>query len=69
MQSGPYGAVKERSISLYVQIHGEEVLITFGPSFTGESGGFPRYMTSPDLNVEDFRRQTVDFLFVRIMST
>ena len=49
--SGPYGAVKEQSSGLYAQTMAERGFLTiaFDPSFTGESGGFPRYMTSPDL--------------------
>lgn len=64
--SGPYGAVKEQSSGLYAQTMAERGFLTiaFDPSFTGESGGFPRYMTSPDLNVEDFQA-AVDFLSVQ----
>jgi len=60
---GPYGAVKEQSSGLYAQEMAERGFlgIAFDPSFTGESGGFPRYMTSPDINVEDFQ-SAVDFL-------
>ena len=51
--SGPYGAVKEQSSGLYAQEMAERGFLTiaFDPSFTGESGGEPRYMTSPDINV------------------
>ena len=61
--SGPYGAVKEQSSGLYAQTLAERGFLTlaFDPSFTGESGGETRYMTSPDLNVEDFQA-SVDYL-------
>ena len=61
--SGPYGAVKEQSSGLYAQEMAERgfLAIAFDPSFTGESGGFPRYMTSYDINVEDFQ-SAVDYL-------
>lgn len=61
--SGPYGAVKEQSSGLYAQEMAERgfLCITFDPSFTGESAGEPRYMTSPDINVEDFQ-SAVDYL-------
>ncbi|MBP3255196.1 MAG: alpha/beta hydrolase [Clostridia bacterium] len=61
--SGPYGAVKEQSSGLYAQEMAERGFLTiaFDPSFTGESGGEPRYMTSPDINVEDFQ-SAVDYL-------
>ena len=61
--AGPYGAVKEQSSGLYAQEMAERgyLAIAFDPSFTGESGGEPRYMTSPDLNVEDFQA-AVDYL-------
>ena len=54
--SGPYGAVKEQSSGLYAQTMAERGFLTiaFDPSFTGESGGQPRYMASPDINTEDF---------------
>ena len=60
---GPFGAVKEQSSGLYAQEMAERGFITlaFDPSFTGESGGEPRYMTSPDINTEDFSA-AVDFL-------
>lgn len=60
---GPFGAVKEQSSGLYAQEMAERgfVTIAFDPSFTGESGGTPRYMTSPDINTEDFSA-AVDFL-------
>ena len=53
---GPFGAVKEQCSGLYAQEMAENGFITlaFDPSFTGESGGEPRYMTSPDINTEDF---------------
>jgi len=61
--SGPYGAVKEQSSGLYAMEMAERGFLTiaFDPSFTGESGGVPRYMTSPDINVEDFQA-AVDYL-------
>ena len=61
--SGPYGAVKEQSSGLYAQEMAERGFLTiaFDPSFTGESGGKPRYMTSYDINVEDFQ-SAVDYL-------
>lgn len=60
---GPFGAVKEQASGLYAQKMAEKgfVTIAFDPSFTGESGGKPRYMTSPDINTEDFSA-AVDFL-------
>lgn len=53
---GPFGACKEQSSGLYAQEMAERGFITvaFDPSFTGESGGSPRAMNSPDINVEDF---------------
>ena len=64
--SGPYGAVKEQSSGLYAQEMAERgfLAIAFDPSFTGESSGEPRYMTSPDINVEDFQA-AVDWLSVQ----
>ena len=61
--SGPYGAVKEQSSGLYAQEMAERGFLTiaFDSSFTGESAGEPRYMTSPDINVEDFQ-SAVDYL-------
>ena len=61
--SGPYGAVKEQSSGLYAQEMAERGFLTiaFDPSFTGESAGTPRYMTSYDINVEDFQ-SAVDYL-------
>lgn len=60
---GPFGAVKEQSSGLYAQTLAERgfLSIAFDPSFTGESGGIPRYMNSPDINVEDFQA-AVDYL-------
>ncbi len=60
---GPFGAVKEQSAGLYAQTMAERGFLTiaFDPSFTGESGGEPRYMASPDINTEDFQA-AVDFL-------
>ncbi|MGL9729262.1 alpha/beta hydrolase [Enterococcus sp. DIV0756] len=61
--SGPFGAVKEQSSGLYAQTMAEKGFLTmaFDPSFTGESGGFPRNVASPDINTEDFQA-AVDFL-------
>lgn len=63
---GPFGAVKEQASGLYAQTLAERGFITmaFDPSFTGESGGIPRYMASPDINTEDFQ-VAVDFLSVQ----
>ena len=60
---GPFGAVKEQSSGLYAQKLSEQGFLTiaFDPSFTGESGGYPRYVASPDLNTEDFCA-AVDYL-------
>ena len=54
--SGPFGAVKEQSSGLYAQKMAELGFLTiaFDPSYTGESGGAPRYVASPDINTEDF---------------
>ena len=64
--SGPFGAVKEQSSGLYAQAMAERGFLTiaFDPSFTGESGGSPRYVASPDINTEDFCA-AVDFLSVQ----
>jgi hypothetical protein len=64
--SGPFGAVKEQASGLYAQTMAERGFLTiaFDPSFTGESGGEPRYMHSPDIDVEDFQA-AVDFLSVQ----
>ena len=61
--SGPFGAVKEQCSGLYAQTMAERGFLTiaFDPSFTGESGGSPRYMASPDINTEDFMA-AVDYL-------
>ncbi len=61
--SGPFGAVKEQCSGLYAQTMAERGFLTiaFDPSYTGESGGEPRYMASPDINTEDFQA-AVDFL-------
>ena len=63
---GPFGAVKEQASGLYAQELAERGFLTiaFDPSFTGESGGTPRYMASPDINTEDFQA-AVDFLSVQ----
>lgn len=62
---GPFGAVKEQAAGLYAQEMAERGFLTiaFDPSFTGESGGEPRYVASPDINTEDFQA-AVDFLSV-----
>lgn len=64
--SGPFGSVKEQSSGLYAQAMAERGFLTiaFDPSYTGESGGEPRYMASPDINTEDFMA-AVDFLSVQ----
>lgn len=64
--SGPFGAVKEQSSGLYAQKMAEYGFLTiaFDPSFTGESGGQPRYVASPDINTEDFCA-AVDFLSIQ----
>lgn len=64
--SGPFGAVKEQCSGLYAQTMAERgyLTIAFDPSYTGESGGIPRYMASPDINTEDFMA-AVDFLSVQ----
>lgn len=64
--SGPFGAVKEQSSGLYAQTLAERGFLTiaFDPSFTGESGGQPRNVASPDMNTEDFSA-AVDYLITR----
>ena len=64
--SGPFGAVKEQASGLYAQTLAERgfLAIAFDPSYTGESGGEPRYVASPDINTEDFSA-AVDFLSTR----
>lgn len=64
--SGPFGAVKEQSSGQYAQRFARQgfIAIAFDPSFTGESGGMPRRVASPDINVEDFSA-AVDFLSVQ----
>ena len=64
--SGPFGAVKEQSSGLYAQTLAEAGFLTiaFDPSFTGESGGQPRYVASPDINTEDFCA-AIDYLSTR----
>ncbi|MBB5351833.1 hypothetical protein HNR46_002072 [Haloferula luteola] len=54
--SGPFGAVKEQAAGLYAQTLAERgwVTLAFDPSYTGESGGEPRHVASPDINTEDF---------------
>lgn len=63
--SGPFGAVKEQSSGLYAMTLAERGFLTiaFDPSYTGESGGEPRYVASPDINTEDFCA-AVDFLSI-----
>ncbi len=60
---GPFGAVKEQASGLYAQCLAERGFLTiaFDPSFTGESGGTPRYMASPDINTEDYQA-SIDYL-------
>ena len=64
--TGAFGAVKEQHSGLYAQEMANRGFVTlaFDPSFTGESGGEPRYMNSPDINVEDFQA-AIDFLSVQ----
>lgn len=64
--SGPFGAVKEQSSGLYAQMLAERGFLTiaFDPSYTGESGGAPRYVASPDINTEDFSA-AIDYLINR----
>ena len=68
--SGPFGAVKEQASGLYAQTMAERGFLTlaFDPSYTGESGGEPRYVASPDINTEDFCA-AVDYLTPVMMST
>ena len=63
---GPFGAVKEQCAGLYAQTLAERGFLTiaFDPSYTGESGGEPRYVASPDINTEDFQA-AVDYLISR----
>ena len=63
---GPFGAVKEQASGLYAMNMAERGFLTiaFDPSYTGESGGKPRYVASPDINTEDFSA-AVDFLSVQ----
>ncbi|MDE7216422.1 MAG: alpha/beta hydrolase [Clostridia bacterium] len=63
---GPFGAVKEQASGLYAQTMAERGFLTiaFDPSFTGESGGNPRYVASPDINTEDFCA-AIDYLCCR----
>lgn len=63
---GPFGAVKEQASGLYAQEMAARGFVTlaFDPSFTGENGGSPRYVASPDINTEDFSA-AVDFLSVQ----
>ena len=63
---GPFGAVKEQCSGLYAQTLAERGFLTiaFDPSYTGESGGTPRYMASPDINTEDYLA-SVDYLSCR----
>lgn len=63
---GPFGACKEQASGLYAQTMAERGFLTiaFDPSFTGESGGYPRAMHSPDINVEDYQA-AVDYLSCR----
>ncbi|MBK5719531.1 alpha/beta hydrolase [Dysgonomonas sp. Marseille-P4677] len=64
--SGPFGAVKEQSSGLYAQSMAERgfIALAFDPSYTGESGGEPRHVASPDINTEDLSA-AVDFLGIQ----
>ncbi len=64
--SGPFGAVKEQSSGLYANQMAERgfIVIAFDPSYTGESGGEPRNLASPEINTEDFSA-AVDFLGIQ----
>ena len=64
--SGPYGAVKEQVSGLYAQTLAERGFLTlaFDPSYYGESGGTPRYLTSPEISTDDFSA-AVDYLLTR----
>ena len=64
--SGPYGAIKEQVSGLYAQTLAERGFLTmaFDPSFTGESGGTPRHLTSPEISTDDFSA-AVDYLLTR----
>lgn len=64
--SGPYGAVKEQVSGRYAQTLAEQGFLTvaFDPSYYGESGGTPRYLTSPEISTEDFSA-AVDYLSTR----
>ncbi|WP_321369940.1 alpha/beta hydrolase [uncultured Draconibacterium sp.] len=64
--SGPYGAVKEQSSGLYANQFAQRgfAVVAFDPSFTGESGGEPRNVASPDINTEDFSA-AIDFLGIQ----
>ena len=68
--SGPFGAVKEQASGFYAQTMAERGFLTiaFDPSFTGESGGPPRYMASPDINTEDFKRQLIFSLCMKMLT-
>lgn len=61
--AGPFGAVKEQASGYYAMTLADRGFLTiaFDPSYTGESGGYPRYMASPDINTEDFQA-AVDYL-------
>src|SRR5690606_26653056 len=64
--SGPFGAVKEQSSGVYANQLAERgfAALAFDPSYTGESGGEPRHVASPDINTEDFSA-AVDFLGIQ----
>ena len=66
---GPFGAVKEQASGLYAQNMAERGFITlaFDPSFIGESGGFPRYLNSPDINTDDFSAAGIIYLYKIIL--
>ncbi|MCG6189486.1 alpha/beta hydrolase [Maribellus maritimus] len=64
--SGPYGAVKEQSSGVYANQFTQRgfAVVAFDPSYTGESGGEPRNVASPDINTEDFSA-AIDFLGIQ----
>lgn len=64
--SGPFGAIKEQSSGLYAQTMAERgfVALAFDASYTGESGGMPRNIASPEINTEDFSA-AVDYLGIQ----
>ena len=65
---GPFGEVKEQSSELYAMNMVERgfISLAFDPSFTGESGGLPRNLNSPDINTDDFSVQWIIYLYKMI---